>query len=375
MRWFAILALALGLGVIGCSSEPDNPLDPEIRGDGGSSGDGGSAGVGGGGSGGDGGVGGLGGELSPEAALIDQYLDEYAESYLDPEGAGYAIAVVGPDGVILEKTHGMAIIEEAIPITMDTAFDLGSVSKMFTAMAVLMLHEDGGLDLDDSITSFFPEGPAAWDSITVHHLLTHQSGFPEFATLQGWTNDEVLDWLLEQPLEADPGDQYVYSNAGYVLLALLVERVAEQPFERFVDDRIFGPLGMESSEVVPRYPPDVEGGAFSYLGSLQLTFPSRATGATQQYSSLKDLERWESELRNPTLVSPETLDLMWTGYVLQGDGCEYGYAWVICEENEPWASWPPSQNHNGFIHGFRTMFFRVPSAGLAVMGWQGQQAG
>jgi CubicO group peptidase (beta-lactamase class C family) len=315
-------------------------------------------------------VGGAGGQDrlahdgSREAELIEAYLDGYAESYLDSEGAGFALAVLGPDGVVIEKVHGMAVLEDSIPISADTSFDLASVSKMFAAMAVLILYEDGELELDDPITGFFPEGPAAWDAITVHHLLTHQSGFPEFATLQGWTNQQILDWLLDEPLEGGPGERYLYSNANYTTLALVVERVAEQPFERFMKERIFNPLGMESSEVVPHWPPDVEGGAVSYLGSMPLTFPSRATGATQQYSSIRDLERWEAELRDPTLVSTETLELGLTGHVARNDGCEYGYGWVICEDN---GAWPYHQNHNGLIHGFRTMFFRVPSHGLAVM--------
>ncbi len=355
MRCLFGFMCVLALGVVGCG---------DSEGTGGSGGDGGVGGGGAGGDGGAAGVGGNGGEPSPEAELIGQYLDEYAENYLDPEGAGYALAVLGPDGVVIEKAHGMAIIGESIPTEMDTSFDLASVSKMFAAMAVLILYEEGKLGLDDPITEFFPEGPAAWDAITVHHLLTHQSGFPEFATLQGWTNEEILDWLKDEQLEAAPGSQYMYSNANYTTLALLVERVAEQAFEDFMDERIFDPLGMENSEVVPRFPPDVDGGAWSYLGSQPLTFPSRATGATQQYSSIEDLERWEAELRDPTLVSSETLELALTGHVARGDGCDYGYGWVICEEDE---AWPYNQGHNGFIHGFRAMFFRVPSHGLAVM--------
>jgi CubicO group peptidase (beta-lactamase class C family) len=231
-------------------------------------------------------------------------------------------------------------------------------------MAVLILYDDGKLGFDDPITKFFPEAPATWDAITVHYLLTHQSGFAEFATLQGWTNEEILKWLKDEPLAFYPGDQHVYSNANYTTLALLVERVAEQPFEDFMDERIFDPLGMENSEVVPRFPPDVEGGAVSYLGTQPLMFPSRAVGSTQQYSSMADLERWEAELRDPTLVSPATLELALTGHVASGGGCDYGYGWAICEEN---GTWPYNQNHTGWTQGFRTMFFRVPSNGLAVV--------
>jgi CubicO group peptidase (beta-lactamase class C family) len=303
---------------------------------------------------------------SPEAELINDYLDAYIEEYLSPDGPGFALAVLGPDNEpVLQRAYGMANPDQALAIGSSTPFELASVSKMFTATAILILYEDGLLDLDDPISRFFPEGPPSWDQITVHHLLTHQSGLP--IALGVWayqTNEEVLNWFIDQPLSAQPGSEYVYNNGGYVLLALIVERVSDQAFQDFMVQRIFEPLAMEHSQIVDRFPPEVDGAALSQVDpSAPPDLPERVVGSAGQYSSIEDLMRWEDELRNVTLISPESLQLALTPYVTTIETCEYGYAWQICERQ----GWPADVYHTGLRNGFQSMLYRAPSEGLAVI--------
>jgi CubicO group peptidase (beta-lactamase class C family) len=208
----------------------------------------------------------------------------------------------------------------------------------------------------------------------VHHLLSHQSGIPDHTNDpndlgEDRTSEDVLAWAIEQPLEFSPGSRMEYSNTGYVLIALLIERVAEQSFQSFLEERIFDPLGMEDS-VVPEdepWPPSIADGAISYASlDLPVRWPNlillRTVGDRGQYSSLNDLKRFELALRNNTLVTAETMELMTSSdvdYFWAGDpvpDCKVGYGWFICDrEGEPVNVW-----NQGSHFGFRTAFDRAP---------------
>ncbi len=317
---------------------------------------------------------GCGGGGDQTAELLEEYVDAYVGERIGPGDPGIAVSVVGPRGVVFEKSYGMANVEESIPIGLDTPFNLASVSKQFTAMAVMILYEEGELTPDDLISDVFPEALPEWSTITVHHLLTHQSGFSDYVNDQpisasfGWTNEDVLAYLIDTPLEFAPGDRFEYSNSGYVMLALLVERVAEQPFETFIHERIFDPLGMESSLVTEEDPPDLPNRALSYTETgVPHAFVKGTMGHSRIQSTIEDLKRWEAELRDITLVSSETLDLIFTRHVARPDltfgDCHYGYGWILCDVE----GWPPEQEHTGRSLGFRTAIMRIPSEDLAIL--------
>jgi len=145
---------------------------------------------------------------------------------------------------------------------------------------------------------------------------------------------------------------------------LIVERVSDQPFEDFLAERIFEPLGMEHTQIVDRFPPEVSGAALSQVDpSAPQDFPIQVVGPGGQYSSIEDLMRWEAELRNVTLISPESLQLAQTPYVATEGSCGYGYAWQLCE----YEGWPADMYHTGLRNGFQSMLYRAPSEGLAVI--------
>lgn len=331
---------------------------------------GGSGGTGAtGGTAGNGGSAGTGGGHSP-GDLLQFVDDQVAANMTEFDVAGVAIALLGPEGVPIERTYGMANVEQSMPIGVDTPFNLASLTKQFTATAAMILYEEGKLRPEDLVADYFPEAPAAWreEGLTVHHLLTHQSGIPDFLndTLGGgWTNEEVLAWAISVPPEFSPGAQYEYSNTGYTLLAILVERISEQSFPSFVQERIFAPLDMMSSSVPEDWPADIPNKAQSYFEGAQYEFPRRAMGEGTNHSSLRDLERWELSLRDPTVVSPETAELMITPHAVwpYDPDCGYGYGWVICDRPGE----PLNAFHDGVSSGYRTFITRAPEEGVTVI--------
>ena len=359
MRWFMGLLLALALAVVGCS---------ETAGSGGSGGSGGL--------GGEGGSVGLGGTPSRTAEL-EEFLDGHIEGQARVDEAGIAVALLGPGGVVeLERTYGMANIEDSIPMTSDTVFELASVSKPFTATAIMVLYEEGQLAPEDQVSSSFPEAPPGWASMTVHHLLTHQSGLPDYiseqppGTVEGWDNDDVLDYLLATPLQFPPGDGFDYSNSGYVMLAILVERITGESFPDFLSERVLEPLGMLDTFVPAESPPNIPAMARSYLLGSPREYSARTYGAAQVHSTLADLIRWELGIRDASVLSADTLALMATvhvevpaaGEVSYLDDCGYGYGWAICDSFVG-----PLQQHGGRWGGFRNVVDRHMTEGLTTI--------
>jgi len=159
-----------------------------------------------GGTSGSGGTGAVGGARGDGGAELEEFLDDYIDQQVKVDDTGIVVALVGPGGLVeLERAYGMANLEESVPMTSETVFNLASVSKQFTATAIMMLYEEGLVAPEDSVSQTFPEAPAEWAGMTLHHLLAHQSGLPDFANdqplgaIEGWSNDDVLTYLLETP--------------------------------------------------------------------------------------------------------------------------------------------------------------------------------
>lgn len=354
MRYLVGLICVLALGVMpitGCSS------------DGRSGGSGGSGGEGGGGN---------------RTAELEAFLDDYIDQQIKVAETGIAVALVGPRGVVeVERTYGMANLNDSVPMTSDTVVELASVSKQFTATAIMVLYEDDLVAPEDLLSDTFPEAPAEWASMTVHHLLTHQSGLPDYindqppGTVEGWDNDDVLDYLLDTPLKFPPGNEFEYSNSGYVILAMLVERVTGESLPDFLGERVFEPTGMHDTFVPDESPPDIPamGRSYNELGVL-LEYSARTSGAAQVHSTLADMIRWELGIRNAAIVSADTLALMFTVYVdipkekqvSYFEDCGYGYGWFVCDTFVGLL-----QHHGGRWAGFRNVIDRHATDGLTTI--------
>ncbi len=295
-------------------------------------------------------------------ATLPEVVDGYAPQFVRDDGPGLAIAVLQRGEVVLESCFGRADLRDSSAVGPDTCFYLASVSKPFTAMAVMLLVQDGRIELEDPVTGHFPEAPASWSGITVHHLLTHQSGLREYLELPavvGWTNQDVLDFAVGTAPEFPPGHRYAYSNTGYVLLAMLVERVSGTPFDVFVRNRIFAPLGMQRSVVYGESRPVVPDRAVGYLpdGALH-DYPLRTMGDGGFFCSLRDMETWVLALGDSRMLSAEALELVFTSHAELG----YGYGWFVGELRGR-----RRLHHAGALVGYATHVTWIPEEQLAVI--------
>ena len=197
--------------------------------------------------------------LLPPADTEDQqlaaHIDHLLTTTFQASEPGAAVIVVRNGQVLLRKGYGLANLELGVPVAPEMVFRLGSITKQFTAVAVLMLVDQGSVSLDDDITTFLPDYPTHGHTITIKQLLTHTSGIPSYTDLPElpslWRNDLTLDELIalfkDQPLDFAPGAQWAYSNSGYVLLGAVIEKVSGMGYGEFVQQRIFTPLGMTHS--------------------------------------------------------------------------------------------------------------------------------
>ena len=309
-----------------------------------------------------------------EAALA-QRIDASIGQYFRPDAPG-AIILVQRDGkTILRKAYGLANLATRQPLTPAAPMRLGSLTKQFTAVAVLMLADEGKLALSDEITRFLPDYPTHGRKITIEHLLTHTSGIPNFTArpdyqpkqAQDVTVDSMIARFRDDPLQFDPGTQFSYSNSGYFLLGAIIEKASGQPYAQFLAQRIFIPLGMgdtayegferNSARRVAGY--TSSGGAFVPADALSMTQPY-AAGAL--VSTVDDLARWEAAIGAGKLLRAATWRKAFTPYTLtDGKSTRYGYGWGVGD----WQG-APVISHGGGINGFATYAARLPQDGVFV---------
>lgn len=306
------------------------------------------------------------GQLSPEllgrAAQMDAYL-----AGLTQQGAFSGAALVAYKGqVLLSRGYGLANREQGLPAGADTRFRLASVTKPITAIAVLRLAAAGKLALGASICEYLSPCPPAWQPVTVTHLLGHSSGiadladFANFALLEQLptTPDQLVARFRDMPLAFTPGSLYDYSNSNYVLLALIIERAAGQPYADHLRDEIFAPLGMADTGLDPGDFGPLEGTRGYAGGAPDIPLDvSNLYGAGDLYSTVGDLHRLALALDAGALLPPDLAALM----AAPGNG-RYGLGWMV-EQRGPHRL----VYHPGSMSGAATWFGRYPDAGLTVI--------
>lgn len=270
------------------------------------------------------------------ATESDAYL-----SALVPRGFSGAVLVAQNREIILEKGYGHAFEEEEKPFTADTAFVIGSISKSFTAAAVLQLEMQGRLHTHEPISKFLVNVPADKDRITLHHLLTHTSGLPQHhakSDFEDLTRDDAVKVILDAPLRFTPGDQYAYSDAGYVMLAAIVELVAGQPFTDFLVENLFVPAGMMDTAFYDDGRWQSEPLAHGYHNGQDLGSPADwpgpswgLLGAGGIVSTVGDLYRWQQALQQHRILSPELTEKLWTPHADISERTSYGYGWQVSQ--------------------------------------------
>lgn len=304
------------------------------------------------------------------AEVTPQRLQQQAQAYFDSGRFNGAVLVARDGKPLLSQGFGMANFEWNIPATPETRFRLGSITKQFTAMAVLLLEQDGKLKTSDPVCRFFDPCPVAWQPITLHHLLTHTAGVPNFTGFPDYEKTMALpsppaDTLLrfrDKPLDFAPGTQMKYSNSGYVLLGAVIEKVSGQSYESFVGARIFSPLQMRDTgydhpdKVLPRRASGYETAGRTLRNSnyIDMSIP-HAAGAL--YSTTLDLLKWDQALRDARLLTPENYKRYFTP-----EKNSYAYGWNVVTRDGL-----EQQMHSGGINGFATMIMRAPAQGLLVV--------
>ena len=302
--------------------------------------------------------------------------DELMSSLFSDEGPGGVALVVKEGEVLYRKARGMADLELAVQMNPGHVFRIGSITKQFTACAILKLAEEGKLNLQDDISSFIKDYPTHGHKITIEHLLTHTSGIKSYTGMQEWTEElrkrdfapaELVDFFKDEPMNFAPGEKFRYNNSAYFLLGYIIELVSETSYANYIDSCFFKPLGMENS----------------YYGSASRIIPNRASGyagkgkeyrnasylsMTQPYSAgallstVDDLSTWYHAVMRGEVISARSLEKATTPYILNsGEKTDYGYGWFLGE-----IQGRPGISHEGGINGCRTASIFLPEEKVFV---------
>jgi CubicO group peptidase (beta-lactamase class C family) len=275
---------------------------------------------------------------------IARRIDEIFARWNKPDTPGAAVTVIRDGRILYQHGYGIANLEYDIPIQPETVFHVASVSKQFTAMALVLLEQDGKLSIDDDVRKYLPELPNYGRRITIRHLLQHTSGVrDQWQTLgvAGWrlddviTQEQILRVLLRQrELNFDPGARHLYSNGGYTLAAEIVARVSSKPMPDFCEERIFQPLGMTRTHFHIDHQRIVRDRAYSYgpfdggLQALPLNYAN--VGATSLFTTAPDLAKWLDNFRDPKVGGPKAIARLQEQAVLNdGQTVPYGLGLTI----------------------------------------------
>jgi CubicO group peptidase (beta-lactamase class C family) len=306
------------------------------------------------------------------ASRLDQVVRQFAPADGPPRFMGSVLVERGGE-VLLSRSYGYANLEWKIPNSATTKFRLGSLTKQFTAASILLLQDRGKLNVDDKVKKYIPDAPAAWDEITIYHVLTHTAGIPSFTSFPNYTDLEpvattpetLLARFRDKPLEFQPGEKWSYSNSGYALLGYLIEKISGQTYQEFLQANIFTPLQMNDSGydsnflIIPQraagYSPGRNGiTGIMNTGYINMSVPYSA-GAL--YSTTEDLLRWEHALFGGRVLSTASLAKMTTPFLH-----DYGCALFV----RPIDGHKVIE-HDGSIEGFNTSMSYYPDDKLTII--------
>jgi CubicO group peptidase (beta-lactamase class C family) len=320
----------------------------------------------------------VGAHASAQAgSSTDRRVDSLFASYNQGTSPGLAVAVVRDGKLLLSRGYGLASLENHVPVTPNTVFDLASVSKQFTGLAVAMLVEDGRVRLSDDIHKYIPELADFGHPITIDNLLHHTSGirdWPGSLAVAGWQFDDVIafDQILrfayaQRALNFVPGAEYTYSNTNYNLLAEMIARVTGEPFPKWMNEHLFQPLGMTSTRVRKDHNDVVDRRAFGYTrrdgGWHHVTNDLEAFGSSSMFSTADDIAKWVMNFDDPKVGGRAAMALTRTRGALN-DGTKIAYAFGIQHGQYRGV---PTEEHSGGWAGFSTYVLHFPAQRLGVI--------
>lgn len=311
---------------------------------------------------------------------IDQFnakrLDNLYSTFFQKEGVGCATLIAKNGKVIYEKAFGMADIELNLPAVTDHIFRIGSITKQFTAVAILQLYEQGKIDLNDEIQQYVQDFPVYPKKITIRHLLTHTSGIKNLTDMDSlvikqtpYSAQELIGLFKDKPLDFEPGEKYSYSNSGYILLGCIIEKVSGKTYADYIKTNIFNQLGMadayydSSARIIKNR---VKGydldSAYQLVNAawLNTTFPYSAGGLIM---TVRDYFKWHTGLLTHQLIKKETLQKAWTPFQLNDSTfTKYGYGWTLGE-----VLGSKTLEHGGHINGFNCKVTYLPQEDILAV--------
>lgn len=303
---------------------------------------------------------------------LEKQIDAIFEEAYPPGKPGATVLIAKDDKVLYRKAFGMANLELNVPMKPENVLELASITKQFTAVAILMLMEQGKLKLDDPLSKHIADYPKG-SEVTIHHLLNHTSGIKSYTDMPGFmtqarvdmTPTELIDVFKNEPMDFEPGEAYAYNNSAYILLGHIIEEVSGMSYEDFIQKNIFDKLGMKhstygsKSKVIANRASGYQPSGESYKNAeyLSMTLPY-AAGSLM--STVDDMFLWHKAIHNNTLISEKSKQLAFTNNTLNnGKPINYGYGWGVNE-----ISGVPSIEHTGGIFGFTTSGIYVPDENI-----------
>lgn len=295
----------------------------------------------------------------------------------DKEGPGGVFMVTKNGKAIYKKAFGKSNLELNTDLTTDHVFQIGSMTKQFTAIAVLMLEEQGKLSVADTISKFIPDYPSG-NKITIHHLLTHTSGIKDFTKMKTlrdiaqkeMTPQMMVDFFKNEPVDFAPGEKFDYNNSGYVLLGYIIELVSGETYEDFIEKRIFEKAGMTHSsyasdrQIVKNRAYGYHKKESGYVNKTVINF-SVPFASGSLMSTVDDMLKWQIALNTNVLLKAENVKKAFTKYKLNsGEEFTYGYGWHIRDINGT-----PDREHGGSVFGFKSMGVYIPGEDIYVIGF------
>lgn len=304
----------------------------------------------------------------------EKRVDDVFAQYAKPGSPGCAVGVLQGGVTVLAKGYGYGDLEHNIPLTPQTRFYMASVSKQFTSMSLLLAEQDGKLSLDDSIRKYVPEMPAYADGITIRRMLDHTAGLRDYLALwalRGFSNDSVLKEgasvaliARQKALNSPPGTSYNYSNSGYLLAAVALQRATGKPLEVFAKERIYKPLEMRSTNFQADHSipiPDRAHGYHHAGGSWKTADVAfDVIGSGGMYSNIEDMLRWARNYEKPVVGAALLKTLQTPGKLVDGRRTPGGYALGMIERDDTYF-------HSGGAIGYSTFILRVPKQKVTVV--------
>lgn len=311
---------------------------------------------------------------SSQNNIENQIDDIFSEFTNKTPGASVLVAI--NDSIVFKKGYGLADLDKQIPIEPKYNFRLASITKQFTAFSIMLLENRGELSFDDTLPKFFNNFPAYGRDISIRQILQHTSGLLAYedyiddTTTVQLKDKDVLDILLKvDSTYFTPGTQHRYSNSGYALLALIIEKISGKTFAQYLADNIFIPLKMNKSVAYEKGISVVQNRAFGYSKKdnefidTDQSLTSAILGDGGIYSSTLDMTKWNNEIDNPTLLPEAKLDAAFEKLILpNGETVNYGFGWRL----DPYRGYERPY-HTGGTSGFSNIYMKIPDLDLAII--------